>query len=208
MEIRGCVFDFGGVMTPSLLPDLVRPVVEALGISWDGVSAGYARHRRLMDGDVISMEEMYERIFSDLGVQVSARDLVRVVAADRESYLALDGATLELMRSLRGRGFKIGILTNMPTSFVPYFRKAFADYVALADAIVVSGEERVFKPMPEIYALMEGRLGIEPAALCFFDDVEENCEGARAAGWSAIRFESAAQAERDFGTLVSQGGGH
>ena len=203
--ICGCIFDFGGVMTPALLPDMARPVVEGLGVAWDDVVAGYGRHRRLMDGDLISMEEMYRRIWSDVGADVSEADLARIVEADRASFLVRDEATLGFMRSLKGRGFAIGILTNMPTSFAPVFRRVFADFAAMADAVVVSGEERLYKPMPEIYARMQERIGLGPSSLCFFDDVEANCEGARAAGWRAIRFESAEQAARDFARLPDYG---
>jgi len=206
MEIRGCIFDFGGVMTPALLPDLARPLVEGVGAKWGDVVAGYARHRRLMDGDIITMEEMYERIWREIGAEVSADALARIVAADRASFLARDEETLAFMRSLRARGFAIGILTNMPTSFAPLFRERFADYIALADAVVVSGEERLYKPMPEIYALMQRRIGMEPGSLCFFDDVEANCAAARAAGWRAVRFESAAQCARDFGAILGADG--
>ena len=34
--------------------------------------------------------------------------------------------TLEWMRSLKSDGFKIGILTNMPPSMAPRFRRVFA----------------------------------------------------------------------------------
>lgn len=197
-DISACVFDFGGVMTPALMPGLVRPIVERLGISWDAVVAGYGRHRRLMDGDLISMEEMYSRIWSDIGASVPEGVLPRIVEADRASFLVRDEETLAFMRSLKERGFAIGILTNMPTSFAPLFRSVFADFIALADAVVISGEERLYKPMPEIYAVERERLGVAPERICFFDDVEANCEGARAAGWRAVRFESAAQAARDF----------
>ena len=204
-RVTACVFDFGGVMTPSLMPELVRPVVAELGVDWNDVVLGYARHRRLMDGDMITMEEMYRRIWAEIGLELSPADLERIVAADRESFIARDEGTLSFMRALKSRGYGIGILTNMPTSFAPYFRRVFADYVALADAVVISGEEHLFKPMREIYDLMKERMGRPAGELCFFDDVEANCQGARDAGWHAIRFLSSVQAGRDFDSLVAGG---
>jgi len=59
------------------------------------------------------------------------------------------------------------------------------------------------KPQPEIYLLACERLGIEPAAAVFVDDLRENCEGAEAVGMTAVLHresaETIAQLERLFG---------
>ena len=78
------------------------------------------------------------------------------------------------------------------------FREHFADFIALADAMVISGLERMHKPNRDIYDLLRARIGLPAAELVFVDDVEENCAGARAAGWHAIRFRTNAQVEADF----------
>ena len=68
----------------------------------------------------------------------------------------------------------------------------------IADVAVVSGEEGMFKPQKRIYDLLKARIGLHVDELCFIDDVEANCEGARRCGWQAIRFESNEQVARDF----------
>ncbi len=192
-------------MTMRVMPDFARPLVAELGLGWDRVEAGFARRRRLMDGDFITLEELYRGIFDDAGVAVTDAQLARIAEADRNSYLhqACNVRTLAFMQSLKARGFAIGILTNMPTSLAPDFRRVYADYVALSDAVVVSGEERLYKPMREIYDLLRDRIARPAGELCFFDDSEANCEGARAAGWRAIVFSSNDQAERDFEAMLA-----
>ena len=106
--------------------------------------------------------------------------------------------TLEWMRSLKASGFRIGILTNMPPSMAPRFRRAFADFIEIADAMVISGDVGMFKPQKRIYDSLQRKIGLEPDELCFIDDVESNCEGARRAGWHAVRFVDNEQVERDF----------
>lgn len=198
MEISACVFDFGGVMTPALNPDLVKPIAESQGLDWNKIVEGYKKHRRLMDGDFISLREMYQRIFIDMNASVDKDAFEKILEADTESFLFRNEETLSFMNKVRKMNFSIGILTNMSIPFSKRFREVFADYIALADAVVVSGEEKLFKPMREIYDLTAHRLGVQPGKICFFDDIEENCEAARAAGWSAIRFISAEDAERKF----------
>ena len=203
-RISAAVFDFGGVMTTSTMPDRVRTCVGRLGIDWNVLAEGFARYRRLMDADFMTMDEMYELIWADAGLELSDVTRAEIVAEDLASFLegSRNERTREWMRELKDKGFKIGILSNMSTDMERHFRKVYADYVALADAMVISGEERMFKPQRRIYDLLGARLGLPADEICFFDDVESNCEGARRAGWSAIRFEDNAQAERDFAALV------
>jgi len=200
---KGVVFDFGGVMTTTTMPSRVKKVTDEFGIDWEILERGFARYRRLMDGGFITIDEMYSLIWADADIQlpedVRARILEEDYASFMEGYRNLQ--TFEWMRSLKAAGFKIGILTNMPPSMAPRFRKVFADFIELADAVVISGEEGMFKPQKRIYDLMRDRIGLHSDELCFVDDVEANCEGARRSGWHAIRFESAAQAEREFREL-------
>lgn len=197
-KISACVFDFGGVMTLATMPENVRPVVGRLGISLDIITAGYAKYRRQLDGNFITFNDMYDLILADNDIEVTKDDIAELIEADISSFHARNEETVKFMRSLKERGYKIGILTNMPTDFVPRFKKYFSDFIELADAMVVSGEEKMFKPQRRIYRLMTERLKVSPDEICFFDDVEANCESARSIGWSAIQFKSVSQAARDF----------
>ena len=203
-KIDGVVFDFGGVMTTSTMPERVRRCVAAFGIDWTHLADGFARYRRLMDGGFLTIEQMYDLIWADADVTLPADVRARILEEDFASFL--DGyrnlKTLEWMKALKASGLKIGILTNMPPSFAERFRKVFPDFIAVADATVISGEESMFKPQRRIYDLLSRRIGLPPEELCFIDDVESNCDGARRAGWKAVQFESNEQVERDFKILV------
>ena len=203
-KISGVVFDFGGVMTNSTMPERVRKCVAELGIDWKHLESGFAKYRRLMDGGFISFDDMYDLIWADAGLTLSPEIRARIVEEDCASFLEgyRNEKTLAWMKALKAEGRKVGILTNMPLFFADRFRAVFADFIAVADAMVVSAEERMFKPQRRIYDLLAERIGLKADELCFVDDVESNCEGARRAGWKAVRFESNEQVERDFRTLV------
>ncbi len=184
------VFDFGGVMTTLTMPERVQAFIREKGIDWQIVENGYAKYRKLMDGGFISLREMYSLIWADNDISFSEANYETLLRVDAESWLKdyRNFETLEWMRELKERGFKLGILTNMPPDFAPLFRRDYADFVSLADAVVISGEEHMFKPQQRIYRLMTKRLGVTPNDITFVDDVESNCEGARKAGWKAICF--------------------
>ena len=66
----------------------------------------------------------------------------------------------------------------------------------LFDAILISAELGMHKPEPEIYLLASRRVGAEPEACLFVDDLRENCEGAEAVGMTAIRHRDARRDDR------------
>lgn len=201
--MQAIVFDFGGVMTTTTMPERVRALVKTLGLDWSVVEAGFARYRRQMDADFITMDEMYARIWAEAGLTVTPEMQAKIIEEDMASYLYRNEATLAWMRALKARGFRLGILTNMCTRFAKLFRAHFPDFIALADALVISGEEHLYKPQREIYDLLVDRIGLPPETLCFIDDVEANCRGARDAGWQAIRYESTPQAAAALDRLIA-----
>lgn len=203
-RVSACVFDFGGVMTLATMPDKVRTTLDRLGVEWRVVTEGYAKFRRQLDGNFISFDDMYDLIFADNDIELSESDKKELIENDISSFHPCNEKTLALMREIKERGYKIGILTNMPTAFVPSFKSYYKDFIALADAMVISGEEKMYKPQRRIYRLMTKRLNVEPGEICFFDDVEANCESARSCGWKAIRFTDVVQAMREFEELVAR----
>lgn len=199
--IKAVVFDFGGVQTTTTMPERVHTLVDRLGLPWQPIVNGYRKYRHDYDGGFITLDEVYRRTWADAGLPVPAEHK-QILEADVASYLYRNERTLAWMRTLKSRGFEIGILTNMAPDFEALYREKFADFVELASAIVVSGAEHLFKPQREIYDLLRERIALPAETLLFVDDLEENCAGACAAGWQALLFESNEQAERDFERLV------
>ena len=202
--MKAIVFDFGGVMTATTMPELARGPVEELGVRWEAVEDGFRRYRHAYDAGDITMLEMYARIWADAGVSPSPEATRRVIEADRASWLRRNERTQAWMKRLHDEGRAVGILTNMAPDFAPLFLEHYADFVAQADAMVISGLERMHKPNRDIYDLLYARLSAAradvagPHDLVFIDDVEENCRGAEAAGWRAIRFRTNDQVEAEW----------
>lgn len=203
LNVRAVVFDFGGVMTTSVMPERLKPLTDSLGISWNIIEKGFARYRCQHDAGFFTLAEMYAKILVDAGISISPADLNRIVEVDRSSWLYRNERTLAWMKSLKSVGYGIGILTNMSPEFAPLFRKHFKDFIALSDAMVISGEEKLYKPQREIYDLLRERIRLPADELLFIDDVAANVRGAEAAGWYAIQFISNDQVERTFEALRS-----
>ena len=87
--IQAVVFDFGGVMTTTIMPERVRPLVKSLGIDWKVLEDGFARYRRQMDADLMTIEEMYARIWADAGLSVAPETQAKIVEEDMELALQI-----------------------------------------------------------------------------------------------------------------------
>lgn len=95
--------------------------------------------------------------------------------------------SLEIVRELHEAGMPLYAITNFGAEFWSAFRPTAAVF-DLFDDIVVSGEERLVKPDPAIFALAARRFGHAPGAMLFIDDNAANVAAARASGWDAHHF--------------------
>ena len=190
-SVDGVFFDFGGVISVSPMAkwgETLYPFCESVGLSRDRVLEGFARYRRLWDGDEISFEDMYRRVFADAALPPpSDATLAEIRRFDAASWVdRFRPDTLELMKDLKGRGLRLGILSNMSSDFHrDFFAPKSGAYRELCDVEVISGFERVCKPDARIFAIAERRMGIPAARLAFLDDSKANVAAARSCGWQA-----------------------
>ncbi len=95
--------------------------------------------------------------------------------------------SIELVEELHARGVPLYAITNFGADLWPVFSATQSVFARFRD-IVVSGDEKLAKPDPAIYALAERRFGYPAAEMLFIDDNRDNVESARACGWEAHHF--------------------
>ena len=102
---------------------------------------------------------------------------------------------IEFIRDLRGRGVRAALLTNNVREWEPLWRAKLPQLDELFELVVDSAFVGLRKPDPAIYSLTLERLGgVSPERCVFVDDLDVNCDAARALGMAAVRFETAEQA--------------
>lgn len=106
-----------------------------------------------------------------------------------------------LQRRRQSDDLRLYFLSNMP---VPYARtlEQRHEFLKDFDGGVFSGDVKLIKPEPAIYAMLESRFGLVPHQTVFIDDLKANVAAARVRGWHAIHFESPAQMARDLKVFV------
>ncbi len=122
-----------------------------------------------------TIEEGLEMTFRELGVL--SEDKVELAAKKRmenldDTFAALSDDTVRLLDELKDRGIKIGLITNsfsdecdqiIRSRLYPYF-----------DAALISYEQGICKPDPEIFARMIDKLGVKADECLYVGDGGSN----------------------------------
>jgi putative hydrolase of the HAD superfamily len=207
--IRALISDFGGVLTTPLSRGFLAYQEEA-GISLEELGLAMARAGEAHgEHPLFALErgEIAEAEFARrLEEQLDGRfDLGRL----RELYferLEPNETMIRYVAQLRARGLRTALLTNNVREWEPLWRGKLPQLDRIFELVVDSAFVGLRKPEPEIYELTLERLGgdLRAGECLFVDDLEVNCETARALGMTAVRFETAEQAIAELDSALSQ----
>jgi 2-haloacid dehalogenase len=104
--------------------------------------------------------------------------------------------TVQILRELHAAGIPLFALTNWSEEMFPVALNRF-DFLDLFDDIIVTGEERVAKPDPRIFEILQERIGHSLHDCIFIDDSQGNVEAAAKAGLDAILFTDTGHLRQD-----------
>jgi putative hydrolase of the HAD superfamily len=108
--------------------------------------------------------------------------------------------TVELLYRLKRRGYPLYCLSNMHFASIEYLEKMHT-FWDVFDGAVISCRLRLCKPEPGIYEHLLRAHGLTAGETLFIDDVQKNLDGAAQFGIRTLRFENAAQCERELRAL-------
>lgn len=185
MQGRAVIFDWGGVLMRTVDYEPRHAWDARLGLAAGGVEAivhGIEAWDRAQRGE-IDEAAYWRAVAGKLGLDEPADARLR---ADFYRGDMLDETLVSLIRRLRGRGLRTGLLSNNTPSLTAALDAL--GLVDLFDARVVSAEIGVMKPDPAAYHAILAGLDVPPGAALFVDDSAENVAGAEAVGMAALRF--------------------
>ena len=201
--MKKIVFDFGGVLFRWQPPRLLQRELPHLGLDDPSARALAARFFQSYGGDwadfdrgTVSGPNLVERIARRTGL--SADDVQRVVdGVPRELQPIPD--SVALLKQLRDAGRRLHFLSNMPASYATHLEEQHS-FLSWFHSGVFSARVEMIKPELPIYRLAAARFGHAPDDLVFLDDHLPNVLAARDAGWNALHFHDAVQAESELRT--------
>lgn len=104
------------------------------------------------------------------------------------------------IEELKGKGYRVLVLSNFAKKAYTDCREVL-DFLDHVDGGILSYEDKVVKPEPEIYRLLIDRYGLKPEECVFLDDTEKNLVTAREFGMHTVLFKNKEQAVEELGKL-------
>lgn len=144
------------------------------------------------DRGVVAASDLVARIAKRTGLAPAA---VQAVVEAVPHELQPIPETVALIHRLHAAGHTLHYLSNMPAPCADVIERREAALFARFESGLFSGRIHLIKPEPAIYARAQAHFGAPPCELVFLDDHLPNVQAAQAAGWHALHFEHAAQAE-------------
>ena len=194
---RAFISDFGGVLTSPLSEGFLayqeesKVSLEELGLAMGRAAEIHGEHPLFaLERGEISEREFADRLERELPDGFSLTRL-REVYFER---LVPNVPMIAFARELRERGLRTALLTNNVREWEPLWRAKLPELDEIFEVVVDSAFVGMRKPDPQIYELTVERMGIAASDCVFLDDLEVNCEAARALGMSAVRFEDTGRA--------------
>lgn len=193
--IKNLIYDFGNVLVNHDLQPLLTQCFGGEEAEMERFRAIWGE-RAFVDRCDTGLETM-EEIIADLSQQYP--DLARAFQFFGSNLINEITGEMEGMRPLlarlKARGYKFYGLSNWGSTVYkvmerfPIFR--------LLDGRVISCEEHIVKPHPDIYRRLLTRYALRPEQCLFADDRQPNIDGARRVGMEAVLFTTTADYERD-----------
>ncbi|MCK2166127.1 HAD family hydrolase [Thalassospira xiamenensis] len=105
--------------------------------------------------------------------------------------------TVHILEELKSRGnVRLFALTNWSADTWPHAIERFG-FLSHFEGILVSGQEKLAKPDPQIFDLTAARFKLDPRETLFIDDSEKNIQQAREMGFATHWFRDPIRLRRD-----------
>ncbi len=181
-EIKNIVFDLGGVVFARDPRKFEREFIEFFSYValpempkfWEDYDLGVSSYDKVLE-DLAG--------YNACDIALAERNLRRSIVTQEQVP-----ATERLIIALREAGYRLYVLSNMSKEFIEFLRRQ--PVYQYFEGEVVSCEEGVIKPSPEIYTLLTTRYALLPKETLFIDDRPRNVEAAIMQGWHGYHFDA------------------
>lgn len=142
------------------------------------------------DRGVMSTEELLQG-FVNLDPEIEQD--IRKVLENVKTMVSRNEYAIPWIQDLKSKGYRVLYLSNFSEKAEKDCAYAL-DFIPYMDGGILSYQEKIIKPMPEIYELLIKRYGLVPEECVFLDDTKANLDGAEKFGIHTIHFQNQVQA--------------
>ncbi len=188
-QVKSVIFDYGGVLCKLPAASQIQRFAAACGLAEADFLKHFWNFRLAYDRGDLDDAMYWKSIAKASGVNFTGDQISGFIEMDVQLWLTLDKPMLAWNRTLRSRGIKTAVLSNMPEALgahLQQYTRIFAEF----DNVTLSYEVRSAKPEAKIYRTCLAQLGIKAGDAVFLDDKSLNVHAAQAVGLHAITYKS------------------
>jgi putative hydrolase of the HAD superfamily len=192
------VFDLGGVVVRWDPEAIIAGVFSDPSIR-SKVKAGVFGHADWLELDrgTLPREEAIRR--AARRTRIDESEITRLLHQVPPSLVVFP-ETVELLYRLKRNGYPLYCLSNMHFASIEYLEKMHT-FWDVFDGAVISCRLQLCKPEAGIYEHLLKTYTLKATDTLFVDDVQKNLDAAAKLGIRTLRFENAAQCERELRAL-------
>jgi len=201
--IKGIIFDWGGVVIEWDDKKTYRYISERFNLDFDYTKwkIEYELLKDVQTGK-IDEKEMWNRFFSSVNMKLP-EDYETLWVKKFAEYWNVNEEVIDIVKSLKKRGYKTALLSNVEPSHADYGKKQgiFRHF----SPVILSYEIGLRKPDDRIYMLTLDKLGLKREECVYVDDREENLKPARRLGIHTILSKNTKQLRKDLSKVLGHG---
>lgn len=198
--IKNVVFDIGNVLAGfawkefyesfGFTDEVFEKLADATVRSdfWNEMDRGKLSDDQLLEGFIQndpSIEKEIRQVFEDVTEMISRYDY-----------------SIPWLKELKERGYGVYYISNFAHKAHMECKKAL-DFLSEMNGGILSYQDKLIKPDPEIYRLLCQRYGLKAEECVFIDDTEKNVLAAQKEGMKGIVFHTLGQAKEELDRLFA-----
>ncbi|SNY64727.1 HAD family hydrolase [Paractinoplanes atraurantiacus] len=168
------LFDLFGVIARNQAPEAVHALTEIAGAAAPAFLDAYWRHRPPYDRGQCTATAYWQRVALDLGTTFDTSRIANLIAADTDSWGAVDDDMVTLIERAAASGVRLALLSNIPEELAAHYEQHHRRWMRHFELVAFSCRIGRAKPDPEAFRWCARELGADPGHILFIDDRAEN----------------------------------
>ena len=190
-NVAAVVFDLGGVLVEVDIRRALRHWAAIAGVPPEAISSRWKQDRAYWAHECgqLADRDYFAHLRGLLDLRIEEAEML----AGWNAVLGEPLPGIEAIVRRLAAGYPLYVFSNTNPAhiehFTPRYRKLFGHFRQVVTSCAIGAR----KPEREAFLRLAKTIGEEPERIAFFDDLEENVTGARAAGLQAFRVTQPAQ---------------
>ena len=201
-DVKALFFDFGGVLLQHMDGIDHKAIESRLGLPEKTLYNCLYRDSRYLELHVggCTHDEWVDSVRAAVSRHAGDKAEALMLAWQNAEH-PLNQDMMSLVRGLKARGYKLGIISNTIPGLEERLREGLPEFIDLFDIRVGSGDIGIAKPDEGIFRHALDGLGVAPEESVFTDDVRKYADAARALGMHGFYFTGYSQLAEDIRSI-------